>query len=111
MEYAVVATTRPETILGDTGVAVHPDDDRYRGLVGGVAILPLVNRELPIIADDYVDPAFGTGMVKMTPAHDPNDYWVGKRHNLQFINIFTASAEINDSAPERYRGMDRLDAP
>jgi valyl-tRNA synthetase len=109
-KYAVIATTRPETMLGDTAVAVHPGDDRYRDLVGGTAILPLVNRELPIIADKYVDPAFGSGMVKMTPAHDPNDYEVAQRHNLALINIFTESAAINESAPERYRGMDRLDA-
>ncbi|HEY6191301.1 MAG TPA: valine--tRNA ligase [Bacteroidota bacterium] len=109
-EYAVVATTRPETILGDTAVAVHPEDPRYRGLIGKTAILPLVGRELPIIADKYVDPKFGTGMVKMTPAHDPNDYEVAQRHNLAFINILTESAAINEAAPERYRGMDRFDA-
>ncbi len=109
-EFAVIATTRPETMLGDTAIAVNPGDARYTGLVGKTAILPLVNRELPIIADDYVDPAFGTGMVKMTPAHDPNDYWVARRHKLAFINIFTPSAEINGNAPERYRGLDRLAA-
>jgi valyl-tRNA synthetase len=108
--FAVVATTRPETMLGDTAVAVHPEDKRYRDLVGGVALLPLVNRELPIIADKYVDPSFGSGMVKMTPAHDPNDYEVAQRHNLAFINVFTESAAINESAPERYRGMDRFEA-
>src|ERR1041385_3189051 len=109
-EFAVVATTRPETMLGDTAIAVHPGDERYKHLVGKTALLPLVDRELPVIADDYVDPAFGTGMVKMTPAHDPNDYWVGQRHHLPSINIFTPSAEINENAPERYRGLDRLDA-
>ncbi|OLD61401.1 MAG: valine--tRNA ligase [Ignavibacteria bacterium 13_1_40CM_2_61_4] len=109
-EYAVVATTRPETILGDTAVAVHPDDERYRHLVGSTAILPIINRELPIIADDFVDPKFGTGMVKITPAHDPNDYWVGKRHNLPFINVLTPTAQIDENAPPKYRGLDRLDA-
>ncbi|HYQ87932.1 MAG TPA: valine--tRNA ligase [Bacteroidota bacterium] len=109
-EYAVVATTRPETILGDTAVAVHPNDERYRHLVGRTAILPIVNRELPIISDDFVDPKFGTGMVKITPAHDPNDYWVGKRHNLPFINVLTPTAQIDENAPPKYRGLDRLDA-
>jgi len=106
----IVATTRPETMLGDAAVAVHPDDERYRGLVGRSVRLPLAGREIPIIADDYVDPAFGTGCVKITPAHDFNDYEVGKRHELPMINIFTIDAEINDNAPERYRGMDRFAA-
>ncbi len=109
-EYAVVATTRPETMLGDTAIAVHPDDERHSKLVGKTAILPIVGRELPIIADPFVDPAFGTGMVKITPAHDPNDYWVGQRHNLPQINIFDISAHLNDSAPERYRGLERFAA-
>ncbi len=87
-EYLVVATTRPETMLGDTAVAVHPDDERYKHLVGKKVRLPIVGREIPIIADEYVDREFGTGAVKITPAHDPNDYEIGHRHNLEFINIF-----------------------
>jgi valyl-tRNA synthetase len=108
--HLVVATTRPETMLGDSGVAVHPDDERYKDLVGQDVILPLADRRMPIIADDYVDPEFGTGCVKMTPAHDFNDYEIGKRHNLEMINILTDDASISDSAPEAYRGMDRFDA-
>jgi valyl-tRNA synthetase len=108
--YLVVATTRPETMLGDSGVAVHPDDERYRHLVGEEVVLPLVERRMPIIADDYVDPEFGTGCVKMTPAHDFNDYEIGKRHGLQIINVLTDDAAINDSAPEAYRGLDRFEA-
>ncbi len=109
-DYLVVATTRPETMLGDTAVAVHPDDERYRGLVGQTARLPLVGRELPIIADDYVDPDFGTGCVKITPAHDFNDHEVGARHNLPLVNVFTARAAIGENAPEAYRGLDRFEA-
>ena len=109
-DYLVVATTRPETMLGDTGVAVHPGDDRYRHLVGKVATLPLVGRALPIVADEYVDPEFGTGCVKITPAHDFNDNQVGARHGLPLENIFTARAAINDNAPKAYRGLDRLEA-
>jgi len=105
--HLVVATTRPETMLGDSAVAVHPEDERYRHLVGRYVTLPLVGREIPIIADDYVDPAFGTGCVKITPAHDFNDYAVGQRHNLPLINIFTIDARINDEAPLPYRGLDR----
>ena len=108
--HLVVATTRPETMLGDSAVAVHPDDDRYRDLVGEEIILPLVDRRIPVIADDYVDPEFGTGCVKITPAHDFNDYEIGKRHNLAEYNILTDNAAINDAAPEAYRGMDRFDA-
>src|ERR1051326_513120 len=108
--FAVVATTRPETMLGDVAIAVHPEDERHKHLIGQTAILPLVGRELPIIADTFVDPTFGTGMVKITPAHDPNDYWVGQRHNLAQINIFDVSAAINENAPPKYRGMDRYDA-
>jgi valyl-tRNA synthetase len=108
--YLVVATTRPETMLGDSAVAVHPDDERYKHLVGQEIELPLVGRRIPIIADDYVDPEFGTGCVKITPAHDFNDYEIGKRHDLAEYNILTANAEINDSAPEPYRGLDRFDA-
>ncbi len=108
--YLVVATTRPETMLGDTAVAVHPDDERYRDLIGKTIQLPLANREIPVIADPYVDPEFGTGCVKITPAHDFNDYEVGKRHNLPQINIFTPDARLNDNAPPAYRGLDRFEA-
>ncbi|MGB0558546.1 MAG: valine--tRNA ligase [Pseudohongiellaceae bacterium] len=106
----VIATTRPETMLGDTAVAVHPNDERYLHLIGKSVQLPLCDREIPIIADDYVDPEFGTGCVKITPAHDFNDYEVGKRHNLEIINIFTDDALVNENAPETYRGMDRFEA-
>ncbi|MFW2371632.1 MAG: valine--tRNA ligase [Gammaproteobacteria bacterium] len=106
----VVATTRPETMLGDTAVAVHPDDERYKGFIGKTIKLPLVNREIPIIGDDYVDPEFGSGCVKITPAHDFNDYEMGQRHNLTMINILTVDACINDEAPEKYRGLDRYEA-
>jgi valyl-tRNA synthetase len=108
--HLTVATTRPETMLGDTAVAVNPQDERYRVLVGRVALLPLTGREIPIIADDFVDPAFGTGMVKVTPAHDPNDYWIGQRHNLPQINIFDISARVNENVPSRYQGLDRFEA-
>ncbi|HET8710096.1 MAG TPA: valine--tRNA ligase [Spongiibacteraceae bacterium] len=106
--HLVVATTRPETMLGDTAVAVNPSDDRYQHLIGKTIKLPLTEREIPIIADDYVDKDFGTGCVKITPAHDFNDYEVGKRHNCPLINIFTADAIINDNAPQPYRGLDRF---
>ncbi|MBV1916112.1 MAG: valine--tRNA ligase [Pseudomonadales bacterium] len=109
-DHVIVATTRPETMLGDTAVAVHPDDERYADLVGKQIRLPLTNRLIPIVADDYVDPEFGSGCVKITPAHDFNDYDIGKRHDLPIINIFTDSAAINDAAPEKYRGLDRFDA-
>jgi valyl-tRNA synthetase len=109
-EYLVVATTRPETMLGDTGIAVNPNDERYKHLVGKKAILPLVGREIPIIADDYVDVEFGTGAVKMTPAHDPNDFEIGKRHNLEIINILNENGTINDRAGEKYKGQDRFEA-
>jgi len=105
--HLTVATTRPETMLGDAAVAVHPEDERYRGLVGRQVVLPLTGRTIPVIADEYVDKAFGTGCVKITPAHDFNDYQVGQRHNLPQLNIFTLDAAINDSAPEKYRGLDR----
>jgi valyl-tRNA synthetase len=105
--YVVVATTRPETMLGDVAVAVHPDDPRYKGLVGKRVVLPLVGRTIPIIADAYSDPAKGSGAVKITPAHDFHDYEVGKRHNLPLINIFDAQARTNDAVPSRYRGLDR----
>ncbi|MCG8464138.1 MAG: valine--tRNA ligase [Xanthomonadales bacterium] len=106
----VVATTRPETMLGDVAVAVNPDDERYRDFIGKTLKLPLTDREIPIIADHYVDQEFGTGCVKITPAHDFNDYEVGKRHDLRPINIFTDEAAINDFAPERFRGLDRYEA-
>lgn len=106
----VIATTRPETMLGDTAVAVHPDDERFASLVGKTITLPLVGREIPIVADDYVDPEFGSGCVKITPAHDFNDYALGQRHDLPVINILTDDAALNDSVPEAYRGLDRYDA-
>jgi len=106
----VVATTRPETMHGDTAVAVHPEDQRYRRLIGKSVRLPLTEREIPIVADDYVDPEFGSGCVKITPAHDFNDYAIGQRHELEMINIFTDDAAINDNAPERFRGLDRFEA-
>ena len=106
----VVATTRPETMLGDQAVAVHPDDERYQHLIGKTITLPLVGREIPIIADDYVDPEFGTGCVKITPAHDFNDYEMGKRHNLPMLNILTNDACINEEGPEKYQGLDRYEA-
>jgi valyl-tRNA synthetase len=106
--FLVVATTRPETMLGDAAVAVHPDDERYRHLIGRKVRLPLAERELPIIADAYVDPAFGSGCVKITPAHDFNDYELGQRHNLPLINIMTLDAALNDSVPPPYRGLDRF---
>ena len=108
--YVTIATTRPETLLGDTAVAVNPNDERYQDLIGKFVELPLCGRRIPIVADDYVDAAFGTGCVKITPAHDFNDYEVGKRHNLPMINIMTPDAAINENAPEAYRGMDRFDA-
>ena len=108
--YLVVATTRPETMLGDSAVAVHPDDERYSDLVGKEIVLPIVGRRIPVIADDYVDPEFGTGCVKITPAHDFNDYEIGMRHELPMYNILTDNAALNDEVPEAYRGMDRFDA-
>ena len=103
-----VATTRPETMLGDVAVMVHPEDERYRHLVGKSVILPLVGREIPVIADSYVDKEFGTGVVKVTPAHDANDYAVGQRHGLPLLCVLTLQATINDNAPEKYRGLDRF---
>jgi valyl-tRNA synthetase len=108
--HLVVATTRPETMLGDSAVAVHPEDERYKHLIGQTITLPLVGREIPIIGDDYVDREFGTGCVKITPAHDFNDYEMGQRHNLPLINIFDDDANINQSAPEAYRGLERFAA-
>lgn len=106
----VVATTRPETLLGDAAVAVHPKDERYQALIGQRVKLPLTDRNIPIIADEYVDPAFGSGCVKITPAHDFNDYEVGQRHNLPLINLFHDDASLNDQAPAAYQGLDRLAA-
>ncbi|KVL54405.1 valine--tRNA ligase [Burkholderia territorii] len=105
-----VATTRPETMLGDVALMVHPEDERYAHLIGKLVTLPLTGREIPVIADDYVDREFGTGVVKVTPAHDFNDYQVGLRHNLAPIEILTLDAKINDNGPEQYRGLDRFDA-
>ena len=107
-DHIVIATTRPETMLGDTAVAVHPDDERYKALIGKTIMLPLCDREIPVISDDYVDPEFGTGCVKITPAHDFNDYEIGRRHDLPMINILTVDAAINDNAPEAYAGLDRF---
>lgn len=109
-DHLVVATTRPETMLGDTAVAVHPEDERYQDLIGATVTLPLVGREIPVIADDYVDREFGTGCVKITPAHDFNDNEMGARHDLALINILAPDATINDNAPEPYRGLDRFEA-
>ncbi len=108
--HLVVATTRPETMLGDTAVAVHPDDERYRSLIGKKVRLPLCDREIPIIADEHADPERGSGCVKITPAHDFNDYAVGRRHNLPMINIFTVDACINENGPAAYRGLERFEA-
>ena len=109
-EFVTVATTRPETMLGDTAVAVHPEDERYAHLVGKTLILPLVNREIPVIADDYVEKDFGTGCVKITPAHDPNDFEVGKRHNLEIIKVMNDDATINAEYGGKYAGLDRYEA-
>ena len=103
-----IATTRPETMLGDTAVAVNPDDERYQDLIGKTLLLPIVNREIPVIADPYVDKEFGTGCVKITPAHDPNDFEVGKRHNLPEINVLNDDATINANGGI-YEGMDRYE--
>jgi valyl-tRNA synthetase len=108
--YLVVATTRPETMLGDTAVAVHPEDERYAHLVGQTIRLPLTDREIPIVADTYVEREFGSGCVKITPAHDFNDYELGQRHNLPLINIFDRNAALNDAVPERFQGLDRFEA-
>ena len=108
-DYVMVATTRPETLPGDTAVAVNPKDDRYAHLVGKTVVLPLTGREIPVISDDYVDREFGTGIVKITPAHDPNDFLVGKRHGLEEINIMTDDAHMNELAGAKYCGMDRFE--
>jgi len=109
-EFLVVATTRPETMLGDSGVAVNPNDERYTHLIGKTIILPIIKREIPIFADDYVDMEFGTGCVKVTPAHDPNDYEMGLRHNLKVINIFHPDASLNDNCPTDFQMLDRFEA-
>ena len=108
--FITVATTRPETMLGDMAVAVHPDDERYQDLIGKMVLLPLVGREIPIIADSYSDPEKGTGAVKITPAHDFNDFEVGKRHNLEMVNIFDQHAALNENVPDAYQGLDRFEA-
>ncbi|WP_418747320.1 valine--tRNA ligase [Frisingicoccus sp.] len=108
-EMVEIATTRPETMLGDTAVAVHPEDERYKHLIGKMVLLPIVNKEIPVVADEYVDKEFGTGVVKITPAHDPNDFEVGKRHNLEQINIMNDDATINENGG-KYAGMDRYEA-
>ncbi|TEA77333.1 valine--tRNA ligase [Allopusillimonas ginsengisoli] len=110
LQHLVVATTRPETMLGDVAVMVHPQDERYAHLIGQSVTLPLVGREIPVIADDYVDREFGTGVVKVTPAHDFNDYAVGQRHGLDMISILTLDAKVSDNAPQAYRGLDRFEA-
>ena len=109
-EVLIVATTRPETMLGDSAVAIHPNDTRYKHLIGKKVILPLTNRQIPIIKDEYVDMEFGTGCLKITPAHDFNDYDVGLRHNLEMINVFTDDAKINNLAPKEYQNLDRFEA-
>ncbi|MCL4768428.1 MAG: valine--tRNA ligase [Hyphomicrobiaceae bacterium] len=108
--FIVVATTRPETMLGDTAVAVHPEDERYKALVGKTVVLPLVGRRIPIVADEHSDPEKGSGAVKITPAHDFNDFEVGRRHDLAMINVLAADATLNENAPEAYRGLDRFEA-
>ena len=105
--FVIVATTRPETMLGDTAVIVHPDDERYKSLIGQTITLPLVGREIPVIADDYIDMEFGSGCMKVTPAHDFNDYEIGQRHNLEMINIFNKTAHANENVPEEYQGLER----
>ena len=107
-EYLIVATTRPETMLGDSAVAVNPNDSRYNDHIGKKIVLPLVGREIPIISDDYVDPEFGTGCVKITPAHDPNDFLIGERHNLEFINVMNEDASMNENVPLKYQNKDRF---
>src|SRR6056300_575163 len=108
--FIVVATTRPETLLGDSAVAVHPDDSKYKNLIGKLCQLPLVYKNIPIIADEYADPEKGSGAIKITPAHDFNDFEVGKRHQLEFINIFDEFAKTNENTPKRFQGLDRFEA-
>jgi valyl-tRNA synthetase len=109
-EHLVVATTRPETMLGDVAVAVHPEDERYRHLIGAELELPLTGRRIPVVADEFVDPEFGTGAVKVTPAHDPNDFELGRRHGLPVIEVMTPEATLNEAVPEAFRGLDRFEA-
>ena len=109
-EYLPVATTRPETIWGDTAVCVHPEDGRFKHLVGSKVVVPTSGRSVPVIADTYVDMEFGTGALKITPGHDPNDYAIGKRHSLEIMSIMEKDATMNGNVPEKYRGMDRFDA-
>ena len=109
-DFLIVATTRPETMLGDTGVAINPNDKRYKKLIGKVIVLPIINKEIPIFADDYVDMDFGTGCVKVTPGHDPNDFKMGQRNNLKIINIMNTDASLNNNVPDRYKGLDRYKA-
>ncbi|MDP3445952.1 MAG: class I tRNA ligase family protein, partial [Ignavibacteria bacterium] len=108
-EFVIVATTRPETMLGDTGIAVNPEDERYKNLIGKIIVLPIVGREIPIFADDYVDKEFGTGAVKVTPAHDINDYEMGLRHHLEMVNIFNDDATTNGNVPRDFRKLDRYE--
>lgn len=108
--FVTIATTRPETMMGDSGIAVHPDDERYAKLVGRHCILPIVGRKIPIVADEYADPEKGSGAVKITPAHDFNDFEVGKRNKLKMINVFDANASLNENVPAAYQGMDRFEA-
>ncbi|MBM3567025.1 MAG: valine--tRNA ligase, partial [Alphaproteobacteria bacterium] len=108
--HVTVATTRPETMLGDTGVAVHPDDERYRNVIGKMVVLPITGRKVPVVGDEYADPTKGSGAVKITPAHDFNDFEVGRRHKLPLLNVFDRDARINENAPEGYRGLDRFAA-
>ena len=108
-EFVIVATTRPETMLGDTGIAVNPNDERYKHFIGKRVLLPIAEREIPIFADDYVDMEFGTGVVKVTPAHDVNDYDMGQRHKLEMINIFNDNATTNNNVPKEFRDLDRYE--
>ena len=109
-DFVVVATTRPETMLGDTAIAFNPEDERYRALAGKSATLPLVGRETPFIQDEVVEKDFGTGFVKVTPAHDPNDFAMGRRHDLEFVQVIGKDARVTGDAPEKYRGLDRYEA-
>ncbi|MDH5188801.1 MAG: class I tRNA ligase family protein, partial [Rhodospirillaceae bacterium] len=109
-KFVTVGTTRPETMLGDSGVAVHPDDERYKHLVGKRVMLPIANRSIPIVADEYADPEKGSGAVKMTPAHDFNDFEVGRRHNLEIINVLNHNACMNENTPKHLQGLDRFEA-
>jgi valyl-tRNA synthetase len=108
--FLTVSTTRPETMLGDTGVAVHPEDERYRGLIGGEVELPLTGRRIPVVADAFVDREFGTGMVKVTPAHDPNDFEIAQRSGIPLLDVMTPEARMGENAPEAFRGLDRFEA-